>query len=106
MHAPGSNQCCALTLHPAWCRVSSADVRWCGTTSCSWFTDICAHLNLCRRASEAQRASIIADERRRLLVQAADLADYLPPGVLKDRQELELMRQQAASAAAAAAAGQ
>jgi hypothetical protein len=53
----------------------------------------------CRQAAEAARAAIIADERRKLLLQAADLAEFLPPGAVKDRQELELMRQQAAAAA-------
>lgn len=38
---------------------------------------------------------MVAEERRRLLEQAADLADFLPPGVLKDRSELALMRQRA-----------
>eukprot|EP00775_Hariotina_reticulata_P009667 gene9667-9826_t len=50
-----------------------------------------------RHAEEARRATIIADERRRLLAQAADLADYLPPGALKDIQELNLLRQQIVS---------
>jgi hypothetical protein len=52
----------------------------------------------CRQATEAARAAIIADERRKLLLQAADLAEFLPPGAVKDRQELELMRQHAAAA--------
>ncbi|WIA31853.1 hypothetical protein OEZ86_002718 [Tetradesmus obliquus] len=52
-----------------------------------------------RQAAEAARAAIIADERRKLLLQAADLAEFLPPGAVKDRQELELMRQHAAAAA-------
>jgi hypothetical protein len=52
----------------------------------------------CRQAAEAARAAIIADERRKLLLQAADLAEFLPPGAVKDRQELELMRQHAAAA--------
>lgn len=47
-----------------------------------------------RHAEEVRRAGVIADERRRLLAQAADLADYLPPGVLKNTQELDLLRQQ------------
>lgn len=48
-----------------------------------------------RRAEEARHAAIIAEERRKLLEQAADLAEFLPPGVYKDRQELEYIRQTA-----------
>jgi hypothetical protein len=49
----------------------------------------------CRRAEEARHAAIIADERRKLLEQAAALAEYLPPGVAKDRQELDFLKQTA-----------
>jgi hypothetical protein len=42
-----------------------------------------------------RHAAIIAEERRKLLEQAADLAEFLPPGVYKDRQELEYIRQTA-----------
>lgn len=55
----------------------------------------CVHgLHTCRRAEEARHAAIIAAERRKLLeaAMAADLADFLPPGVLKDKTELEFMR--------------
>lgn len=52
-----------------------------------------------RRSAEAARAAIIAEERSKLLAEAAELADYLPPGVLRDRRELELMRQRQAAAA-------
>jgi hypothetical protein len=47
----------------------------------------------CRRAEEARHAAIIAEERRKLLEQAAELHEFLPPGVVKDKQELELLRQ-------------
>lgn len=58
-----------------------------------WAAHVVASLH--RRAEEARRAGVVAEERRRLLEQAADLADFLPPGVLKDRSELALMRQRA-----------
>lgn len=48
-----------------------------------------------RRAEEARRGAIIAEERRKLLAQAAELAEFLPPGVVKDKQELEMLRQAA-----------
>lgn len=58
---------------------------------------------VCRRAEEARHAAIIAEQRRKLLEQAEELAEFLPPGVFKDRQELETfkrttqLRQQQAS---------
>jgi hypothetical protein len=49
----------------------------------------------CRRAEEARHAAIISEERRKLLEQAADLAEYLPPGVAKNKQELAFLKQTA-----------
>jgi hypothetical protein len=48
---------------------------------------------VCRRAEEARHAAIIAEQRRMLLEQAEELAEFLPPGVFKDRQELETFKQ-------------
>lgn len=63
--------------------------------SCNANGESCLPILRHRRAEEARHAAIIAEERRKLLEQAAELAEYLPPGVVKDRQELEFLKQTA-----------
>lgn len=49
-----------------------------------------------RCAEEERRAAIVEGERRKLLVQAADLEGYLPRGVLRDESDRTLLRMGAA----------
>ena len=42
-----------------------------------------------QREREARELSIVESERRKLLREAADLLDYLPKGVLRNREDLD-----------------
>lgn len=48
------------------------------------------------KAEEDRRAAIIESERMRLLREAAELLDYLPKGVLRDKSDLDYVNQLAA----------
>lgn len=47
----------------------------------------------CRRAEASRAADIIEQERRKLLAEAAELQEYLPKGVLRDKADLEYVTQ-------------
>ena len=44
-------------------------------------------------AEEARKAAIVEEQRRKLLEEAADLAGFLPRGVLRDERDLQYMQQ-------------
>lgn len=92
----------ALHLRYAWSRQSVLSL--CSDTLCCAVSThltlnpptTTLHTNTRRRAEEARREGIIAGERRKLLQQAAELAEFLPPGVLKNSEELEYVKQHTA----------
>jgi predicted phage gp36 major capsid-like protein len=46
-----------------------------------------------RAAEEARKAAIVEEQRRMLLEEAADLAGFLPRGVLRDDRDLQYVQQ-------------
>ncbi len=52
--------------------------------------------------ARAPQAAIVAEERRRLLAEAAGLLGHLPPGVIKSAEEMEYVRRLAGQAGAGA----
>lgn len=103
-------RCAGLRSAQLWGTCIKKGCVWVMPTHLQDPTDSAAHQlcllsvrPVCRRAEEARHAAIIAEQRRKLLEQAEELAEFLPPGVFKDKQELETfkrttqLRQQQAS---------
>jgi hypothetical protein len=42
-------------------------------------------------AEEERKANLVEEERRRLLAEAAEYAEFLPPGALRNRADLEVL---------------
>eukprot|EP00955_Chlamydomonas_euryale_P055609 356163-Chlamydomonas_euryale.AAC.4 len=50
------------------------------------------------RAADERKLALIEDERRKLLIEAAELREYLPRGVIRDQADLALINRLQAAA--------